>query len=481
MNIGSILRVVCAAIGLTLLAADFALAQNPFLLVTGRRDPRIYAIDLKAALKPENNNTPNAIVSRSQVGPRALNGRLLGDPANIVLSDDQKTAYVVNHHGAVDNLEFLQHGGRGNIAIMDVAKVLKREFDATDAALLKNVDAGWFGSVGILVLPNMIITSASEGWLGEDGSNRISMIDPKTGALVGQIEMRLVGPGTRQLRSSCPDFPVPFVSPTPQPAHGFKSPSPEFGCWPDPQFIAIGKGSDGKRYLFSGNGGTDDVSVMDLEQALKGVPVVEVAPRVPVQAGPFGIAASPNGKYVAVTSRDSKRVDFSGNTISIIDVDLARQGLPGAEAARVQVGTDDAKGQGRPFAVAWTRDGKGIVVTNFRLNSISIVDLEMALAQNSRAEVARIPLVRTDGAPARPKGLAVTADGRYLIVVGGPDTIAGGAGRGRDEAQVVASANKPTGAVYVIDLRTRTVVATVANVGIDPYGVAIVDNADDHK
>jgi hypothetical protein len=52
----------------------------------------------------------------------------------------------------------------------------------------------------------------------------------------------------------------------------------------------------------SGNGGTQDVSVMDLQKALAGAPVVKVAPRVPVQAGPFGIAASPNGKFVAVTA-----------------------------------------------------------------------------------------------------------------------------------------------------------------------------------
>jgi len=41
-------------------------------------------------------------------------------------------------------------------------------------------------------------------------------------------------------------------------------------------------------------------------------------------------------------------VDFQGNTISIIDVDLAR-GSPNAEAARVRVGTDDPNGQKRSF------------------------------------------------------------------------------------------------------------------------------------
>jgi hypothetical protein len=86
----------CGAIALALIVADAAFAKS-YILVAGRRDPRIYAIDLEAALRRENNNTPNAIVSRSLVAPRRLDGALLGDPANIVLSADQRTAYVMNH------------------------------------------------------------------------------------------------------------------------------------------------------------------------------------------------------------------------------------------------------------------------------------------------------------------------------------------------------------------------------------------------
>ena len=63
-----------------------------FILVTGRRDPRMYAIDLQEALRPENNNTPNAIVSRSKVALDRLDGRPLGDSANVVISEDGKTA-----------------------------------------------------------------------------------------------------------------------------------------------------------------------------------------------------------------------------------------------------------------------------------------------------------------------------------------------------------------------------------------------------
>jgi YVTN family beta-propeller protein len=61
--------------------------------------------------------------------------------------------------------------------------------------------------------------------------------------------------------------------------------------------------------------------------------------------------------------------------------------------------------------------------------------------------------------------VAVTAEGRYAVVTGGDDTL-------------TASASNPTGMVYVIDLGSRTVAAQVTKVGIDPYGVTIVDDAD---
>jgi len=453
------------ALSLSILAAvEAAVAADSFILATGRRDPRIYAIDFKAALRPENDKTPNAIVSRSKVQADRLDGTPVGDPANIVLTEDRRTAYVINHHGAVANAEFLQHGGRGSVSVMNVSRMLDPSFDNTDAALEQSYDSGYFGAVGLLILPELLIVSHSENWLTEDGSNRISLIDRRTGSRRGQIEMALGHP-----RHACPDFPVPFVSPTPPPVVPFLAPDPQFGCWPNPEFLALGAGSDGRTYLFSGNAGTDDVSVMDLQQALAGVPVVEVAPRIPVQTGPFGIKASPNGKLIAVTARESAKVDFEGNTISIIDVDRARAGAHGAEAARVRVGTDDPAGQSRPFTVAWTPDGREIIVANFRTNNVSIVDVRRALAHDPGAEVARIPVVRpadADGTvqPGRPKGTAVTADGRYAVVSGGPR---------------LDPTAPPSGTVWVIDLRKRAVVATVTGIGNDPYGLTVLEDRPD--
>src|SRR3989449_10592572 len=133
---------------LLLAAADIALADDLFILATGRRDPRIYAIDFNAALKRQNNNTPNAIVSRSKVHPDRLDGTAVGDPANIVLSEDRRTAYVINHHGPVNNAEFLQHGGRGSVSVMDVRKMLRPEFDETVPAVGRTYHGGSFGGVG---------------------------------------------------------------------------------------------------------------------------------------------------------------------------------------------------------------------------------------------------------------------------------------------------------------------------------------------
>jgi len=458
-----------ALFGAMMLSADLAEAKQRTILATGRRDPRIYAIDLDQALKPENDNTPRAIVSRSLVNPRRLDGTLLGDPANLVLSEDQRTAFVMNHHGAVVNAEFLQHGGRASVSVMDVRKMRSRELDDTDAALLQTFDAGWFGGVGILVVPGLIVAGYSEGWLSEDGSNRIGLIDRRTGGLRSQIEMA-TNNGTRQLRADCAFFPVPFVSPT-EPAQipagqAFLSDidPKDFGCWPDPEGLALARGSNGKTYLVSGNAGTEDVSIMDFGAALAGARVVEVAPRIPVQTGPFGIRANTKGNLVAVTARESNITGKEGNTISIIDVDRARQGLPGAEAARVQVGTDDPKGEARPFTVSWTPDGQRIVVANFRTNNVSIVGVPGNLQKNPAVEIARIPLSRADGAPARPKGTFVTSDGRFAVVTGGANTL---------------PSLTATGTVFVIDLRTNRQVATVTGVGIDPYNLVVVEDFED--
>ena len=45
---------------------------------------------------------------------------------------------MVNHHGAVDNAEFRQHGGRGQIAVLDVDDLLAPRNDGTAIALRRH-------------------------------------------------------------------------------------------------------------------------------------------------------------------------------------------------------------------------------------------------------------------------------------------------------------------------------------------------------
>src|SRR5713226_6926234 len=284
--------VVAGGLLLCLAGDAFADRDRTFILATGRRDPRMYAIDIQKALRPENNNTPNAIVSRSKTALDRLDGRPLGDPANVVISEDRKTAFIVNHHGAVDNAEFLQHGGRGGIAVMNVKKMIDRKNDNTAAALERHIDTGHFGAVGLALLPDMFIVGNAESHLTKDGGNRITFVDRRTGSLRGEVELALASEDCEIARH----FPVKFVSPNGPPSPvALLSPDATWGCFPDTNGIAIGHGSDGKSYLFTANGRTDDVSVIDLERALAGDRLAEIH-RIPTQIGPWGIAASPDAQ-----------------------------------------------------------------------------------------------------------------------------------------------------------------------------------------
>ncbi len=437
------------------LSAQQAVGQGTHLLVTGRRLPYLYVISFDAALDTANDRTSNAIVSRSKVALDRLDGRPLGDPANLVVGEDGRTVYVVNHHGAVDNGEFRQHGGRGKIAVLDVDAALDPRNDRTAEALRRDVDSGGFGALGVVLLPEMLAVANAENHLTEDGGNRITFVDRRTGSLRGTVELALGSPGF-----DCPDYPVPYESGYGPPRNrAVDAPDPGFGCFPNPNGLALGRASDGDAYLFSANGATNDVSVIDLARALRGDPGAEIA-RIPTQLGPWGITASPDGRWIVVANGGSQRDGSAGNTISILDVDRARDDPENAEVARVLVGTDDPAEETHPLIPTVTPDGREVIVPNVRANNVSIVSLERALAGDPDAEVARIPLARADGRTARPKGSAVTPDGRYAVISGGPS---------------VRPLSREVGHVYVLDLRTRSVVATVTGVGNDPYGLAFVE------
>ena len=73
----------------------------------------------------------------------------------------------------------------------------------------------------------------------------------------------------------------------------------------------------------------------------------------------------------------------------------------------------------------------------------------------------RPPLPDGTVLPSNPKGTAVMASGKYAVVSGGPR---------------LAPDVPPSGTVWIINLRSRAVVATVTGVGNDPYGVTILEH-----
>jgi DNA-binding beta-propeller fold protein YncE len=428
-------------------------SETTYILAAGRRLPYLYAISLADALNPDNDGTPNAIVSRSKVALDRLDGRPLGDPANLVVSADTNTVYVVNHHGSIDNAEFRQHGGRGQIAVLDVDAVLDPQNDKTANALRRLMDSGGFGAIGVALLPDMLVIANAENHLTEDGGNRVTFVDTRTGSLRGTVELEL-----GESASGC-DYPVPHESPHGPPRGlAVMAPDPSWGCFPDPNGLALGVASDGSAYVFTANGGTNDVSVIDLGLVLKGHSRAEIG-RVPNQHAAWGMTATPDQRHIIVASGGSQKDDRVGSTISFIDVDRAATAPDRAEVARVRVGTDDADEPSYPLILSVSPDGREVIVPNLLTNNVSIVDIERALAGDPNAEVARIPLTRADGRPAYPKGSAVTPDGRYALISGGPR---------------VEPFSKETGYVYVIDLESRAVIATVTGIGNDPYGLTTV-------
>lgn len=432
-----------------------ATGKRRYILAAGRRLPYVYAVSLDAALDPANHGTAKAIVGRSKVAIEALDGRLLGDPANLIVSEDARTLYVVNHHGAIDNAEFRQHGGRGQIAVLDIDDLLDARNNGTATALRRHMDSGGFGALGIVLLRDVLMIANAENQLTEDGGNRITVLDRRTGTLRGTVELALGMPG-----HPCPEYPVPYVPPYGPPRNvAVRAPHESFGCFPNPNGLALGEAANGSSYVFSANGGTDDVSVIDVARALRGERGAEIN-RIPMQVGPWGIAATPNKRHIIVSNGGSQRDGSAGNSISLIDVDRAIGGGGRGEIARIRVGTDDPATPTHPLIPSITPDGRTLVVPNVRADNVSIVNVEAAIAGNTSAEAARIRIVRRDGQPARPKGSVITQDGRYAIVSGGPSS---------------PPFSQELGELYVIDLRSRAVVATVTGVGHEPYAVAIVE------
>ncbi len=460
---------LAAAVAFFAFGVNSVSAAGPFALVTGRRDPRVIVIDLSKALNPANNGTSAAIISRVRVSPdipaidpARSDAKFIGVnvlpaqalPNNIILPPGGK-AYVVDHAGIarpVDVESGNPHGYPGALTVIDVARTL----DATNNDTLRPVDAiyltGGWGPAGVVVTPDnkYALVANSEGAGNEDGAVEIGVIDLQRHTLVRVLRQAMGKGGKVQQTAghSCAQMQLnPALIP-------HASPDANWGCFPDANGLAYTARHGG--YMFSANEGTHDVSVINVTKALAGSTDWETF-RVPVERGPWAIAASPDGKLMAVTDRDSDETDQPGQYISLIDVEKAIAKRPDAEVRRQLVGTDDPNGGSHPFSLAFTPDGSRIVVANDLAGNVSVIDVAKAVGGDPKSEIARVAVDAPPnaGSKPRPRGVAITADGRYAAISGGaPNTKSGGT-------------------LWLIDLRTFKVVGTVTGVGNEPYLLTI--------
>jgi DNA-binding beta-propeller fold protein YncE len=412
--------------------------QDCHILVSGRWDNVVSVVDLRQALDPKNDGTPQAIINRIRVTPDVdadgdgiADTVASGQPVNVVIPKAGRYGYVVNHSGRATPAAAagFQHGHPGVVTVVDLAAALDPASNNTTNAIADLIATGLAGPVGAAMTPDekYLLVSCAEAAECEDGGAEITVIDVAARKVVRQIPMAV--------KKNNGADPVPSRHP---------GPHPTYGNFPDPNGVAVGGG-----YIFTANGGTDDVSMIDLGRALAGDAKAEVA-RVPVETGPFGLAVSPDGKLLAVASRESAQTGVEGRTISLIDIARAAAGAADSERARVMVGTNDASVATRPFAVAFSKDGKHVVATCFRSNTVSLVDVEKALAAQP-AEVARLALPTPDGGPSRPRGVVMTPDGRYAAITGGAKTGPG------------------SSLLFLVEVPSMTLAATVTNVGNESY------------
>ena len=91
---------------LVCIGVSAAQAAGPYLIVSGRWDNTVVIIDMQKAMDPTNDGTTNAIINRVRVTPDidtkgsgAKDTPASGQPVNVVMSPDNRLAYIVNHSG----------------------------------------------------------------------------------------------------------------------------------------------------------------------------------------------------------------------------------------------------------------------------------------------------------------------------------------------------------------------------------------------
>jgi DNA-binding beta-propeller fold protein YncE len=398
------------------------------LLVCGRWDPWLSVVSLDEALDPTHWGTDRAVINRLRVtpdvaGPGGVLGPACGLPVSVAVSRQLGRLFVVNHAGSAsaDATARMPHGHAGSVAVLDLAAALDRGNTGTLNAVSRIIATGTHGPVGGALTPDgaHLLVAAGEGSGTEDGGCAITVVRAADGTVLHNYPLAAEG--------------VPSAHP---------SPHRDFGRYPDPAGIAATAAHGG--LVFTGNGGTDDVSVLRLSAVLAGHPGGEIA-RIPVRHGPFGIAVSPDDRLLAVANRESARTGIEGNSISLIDIARAASDPARAVAAEVLVGTDRIDEPTRPMSCAFAPDG-ALFAVSYRTGAISRIDTTEA------REVRRIALATPDGSPACPRGVCVV--GPYVAVSGG------------------AKSHSGSSWLWILDAASLETVGLVGGVGNEAYLVA---------
>ncbi len=425
-----------------------------YFLCTGRWDNTVIVVDLEKALDPANNDTMNAVVNRlratEDIDPDGDGSMEVasGQPIYITINQDRMEAYVTNHSGSVSDSEagsfergwkntglssYGQHGQKANFCVIDLNEALDDKNWGTLGAVKAFVDAHGDGATGSAVSPDgkYLALTIAEHELSEDGGHWVNVFDLDNDyEFVTSFEM------------AC--------EPVDDEPHF--EPDERFGGFPCPNSPCFST-LDGTATVFTTNGGSCDVSVIDWEKLLNGEEGAESA-RIPTQSGGFGLSCSPDGKFIATTSREDPKDESEGNTISIIDVEKARTDPENAEVNRILVGSYSEDKDARPFVSAYSPDGSIIAVSCFRTNNVTIVDAKEAEAGGS-VHTIHIPLDMPKGReaePSKPRGLAFSADGRYIAVSGAP-----------------TKSTPHSGVIWIIDTEDYTVKGRVTGVGNETY------------
>jgi DNA-binding beta-propeller fold protein YncE len=381
-----------------------------YAFVAGRWESTLTIIDVDAALAGK-----DAIVGRL---PTSMSGAC-ALPVSIEIDRVRGRIFVVNHGGRAtpDAVARMPHGHAGTIAVLDLERALAGRTDA----LISEIDAGGHGAVACALTPdgNHLLVTLAEGAGTEDGGCAIAVFDAET----------------LELKTRCLMAHYGAASQTP-------SPDISFGAFPNPNGIAIAKQAG---LVFTANGGSNDVSVLRLDALVAGEADAEIG-RINVPSGPFGLSIDPKERYLVTADREDARTGQLGNTVSLIELSSADTPAE-ASVISAHVGT-------RPFVPVFSPDGRKIYVTCQATGTLSEVDADAALLKNPAAE-RHLTLVHPAGAPASPRGLAISTDGSLLAVSGG------------------AKSGPATGVVWFISAENFAVRASVTGAGNEPYLIAM--------